>query len=270
MGELKTAEKLSSQEYWDLVLEEAKLPRVNTRRAYHYSVTMDFIDAFLRNQPYTSFFEVGCGSSGWLPYFAQEYGLKVSGIDYSVVGCRLAEENLRILGISYGEIICKDIFENDCTSGKRYDVVFSYGVIEHFEKPEDIIRIFSSFLNPGGIMITLVPNLNGSMGWLSRRFMPDIYKMHRVISQQQLQGYHENNALKNLRTNYAGTFTLAVLPFVRSSHWLFREGSVQRKIVVFGFNTFDKLASRMFRLLKINMPTKRFSPYLISIAEKNI
>jgi 2-polyprenyl-3-methyl-5-hydroxy-6-metoxy-1,4-benzoquinol methylase len=269
MEELKTAEKLSSQEYWDHVLEEAKLPRVNTRRAYHLSITMDFIDSFIRNKGYTSFFEVGCGSSGWLPYFAHEYGLKVSGIDYSAVGCRLAEENLRILSIPYGEIICKDIFEDNCTDGKKYDIVFSYGVIEHFESPEDITRIFSSFLNPGGIMITLVPNLNGFMGWLSRHYIPDIYKMHRVISKQQLQGYHEHIGLRNLKTNYAGTFTLAVLPLVRSRRWLFRAGSMQRKIAVFSFALMDKLASGIFKLLKINIPTRRFSPYIISIAEKN-
>jgi 2-polyprenyl-3-methyl-5-hydroxy-6-metoxy-1,4-benzoquinol methylase len=269
MEELKTADKLSSLEYWDHVLEEAKLPRVNTRRAYHHSITMDFIDGSIRAQEHTTFFEVGCGSSGWLPYFAEKYGWRVSGIDYSEVGCRLAVENLRILGIPYGDIICKDIFEENCTGGKKYDVVFSYGVIEHFEDPKDIIRIFSSFLNPGGIMITLVPNLNGSMGWLSRHYIPDIYKMHRVISKQELRGYHEDNGLKNLKTNYAGTFTLAVLPLVRSRRWLFREGSLQRKIAIFSFATFDKLASGIFRTFKINIPTRRFSPYIISIAEKN-
>jgi 2-polyprenyl-3-methyl-5-hydroxy-6-metoxy-1,4-benzoquinol methylase len=270
MEELKTTEKLSSQEYWNNVLEKAKLPRVNSSRSYHYSITMDFIDNCIRDQSYASFFEVGCGSSGWLPYFAETYGFKVSGIDYSEVGCRLAEENLRILNIPYGEIICKDIFEENCTDGKKYDIVFSYGVIEHFEKPEEIIAIFSSFLNTGGIMITLVPNLNGFMGLLSRWFIPDIYKMHRVINKEQLGGYHESNALKNLKTNYAGTFTFAVLPLVHSKHWLFREGSIQRKIAVFGFSSVDKLVSRIFRLFKIDIPTKRFSPYIISIAAKYI
>ncbi len=113
MEELKTDEKLSSQAYWDQVLEDARLPRVNTPRAYHYRVTMEFIDKYIREKNYSSFFEVGCGSSGWLPYFAQQYGLKVSGIDYSAVGCKLAEENLRLLNIGYGEIICKDLFEKD-------------------------------------------------------------------------------------------------------------------------------------------------------------
>jgi len=269
MEELKTAEKLSSQEYWDQVLEEAKLPRINTRGSYHYRVTMDFIDSCLRNKTYNTLFEVGCGSSGWLPYFAQEYGYKVSGIDYSVVGCKLAEENLKILGIPYGEIICKDIFDDNCTDGKKYDIVFSYGVIEHFDKPEDIIRIFSSFLNPGGLMITLVPNLNGSMGWLSRMFIPDIYKMHRVISKEDLENYHLKNELRSRKTDYAGTFTLAVLPLVRSSHWLLRKNSIQGRISLFLFDGFDKLISKSFKWFGINSPTKSFSPYIISIAEKN-
>ncbi len=145
MEELKTTEKLSSQEYWDQVLEKAKLPRVNTSRSYHYKVTMDFISTYLRDHEYTSFFEVGCGSSGWLPYFAQTYGFTVSGIDYSPVGCKLAVENLRILDIPYGEIICKDIFEKDCTDGKKYDIVFSYGVIEHFEKRKTSSVFFPPF-----------------------------------------------------------------------------------------------------------------------------
>jgi 2-polyprenyl-3-methyl-5-hydroxy-6-metoxy-1,4-benzoquinol methylase len=270
MKELKSNEKLSSQEYWDQVLEQAKLPRVNTSRSYQYSVTMDFINTFLHDRSYTSFFEVGCGSSGWLPYFAKTYGLKVSGIDYSPVGCRLAEENLRILGIPYGEIICKDIFDEDCTRGKKYDIVFSYGVVEHFDKPEEVIKIFSSFLNPDGLMITLVPNLNGCMGWLSRMFIPDIYKMHRIISREQLENYHKMNALINCKTNYAGTFTLAVLPLGKSRHWLFKQGSIQRKITLFVFGAFDKLTTGFFRLFGINMPTMSFSPYIISIAKKNI
>jgi len=72
---------------------------------------MNFIDDIIKSSDYKTFIEIGCGSSGWLPYFAKKYGLLVSGLDYSEVGCRLAEENLKMQNIQYGEIICKDIFE---------------------------------------------------------------------------------------------------------------------------------------------------------------
>jgi 2-polyprenyl-3-methyl-5-hydroxy-6-metoxy-1,4-benzoquinol methylase len=268
MQELQTDHKLSTQGYWDDVLAAAQLPRVNTPAAYHHRVTMDFIDACLKGQPYSSFFEVGCGSSGWLPYFAQTYGYKVSGIDYSEVGCKLAEENLKLLSIPYGDIICRDIFEPDCTAGKKYDVVFSYGVIEHFDDPENIVRIFSSFLNEGGLMITLVPNLNGMMGALSRYFVKDIYKMHRVITARQLKNFHTNNGLQVVRAGYAGTFTLSVLPLTKSNRWLYKKGSFQRKITSFVLNTLNKVLTKFFTIFRINLPSQTFSPYAICIAKK--
>ncbi|HVU99202.1 MAG TPA: class I SAM-dependent methyltransferase [Puia sp.] len=268
MEELKTDEKLSSQLYWDQVLEKAQLPRVNTPASYHYSVTMSYVDAEIRRKKYSTFFEVGCGSSGWLPYFAHTYGLTVSGIDYSEVGCRLAEENLRILNIPHDEIICKDLFEKNCTGGRTYDIVFSYGVIEHFDHPEDIIRIFSSFLNPGGLMITLVPNLNGLMGRMSRRYIPDIYKIHKVMTREQLRQFHEVNSLKTLKAGYAGTFTLAVMPLVHSKHWLLRQDTRLGRTGMALFSLIDKVCSKLFRLFRINLPSKAFSPYIICVAEK--
>jgi cyclopropane fatty-acyl-phospholipid synthase-like methyltransferase len=42
---------------------------------------MHFIEPFLRSGNYKTLLEIGCGS-GWLPYFAQQYKLKVSGLDY--------------------------------------------------------------------------------------------------------------------------------------------------------------------------------------------
>ena len=269
MEELKINEKLSPQTYWDDVLNKAKLPRINNRRSYHYLVTMNYIDKYIRRGNYKSFFEVGCGSSGWLPFFATTYNLKVSGIDYSDIGCQLAKKNLELLNIPYERIICKDIFEHGWSEGKKYDIVFSYGVIEHFDNPAEVVQIFSSILNPDGIIITVVPNLNGMMGLLSKYFVPDIYKMHKIINQTQLLDYHEKNGLINLKTGYAGTFTLAVIPLIRSNRGILNERSIFRKVTLFLFNNFDKLATKLFRLLRINIPSQYFSPYIISIARNN-
>ncbi|HXB07297.1 MAG TPA: hypothetical protein VNW04_09280, partial [Puia sp.] len=145
---------------------------------------------------------------------------------------------------------------------------FSYGVIEHFDRPEEIIRIFSSFLNPGGMIITLVPNLNGLIGSVCKHFVPDIYRMHKVITREQLRQFHESNSLDNLKTGYAGTFVLGVVPLVRSNHWLLREGTWRRRLVMPLFGLIDKVLSRFFIWFRIDIPSKRFSPYIISIAGK--
>src|ERR1700721_1141695 len=124
MEEIKREDKLSTRDYWDEILLQADLPKICTQRSYHQRITMNFVHDFIGRGDYKTFFEVGCGSSGWLPFFAKKYNLRVSGIDYSEPGCLLAKENMSLLGITYDEIICKDVLAPNCTNGKKYDIVF--------------------------------------------------------------------------------------------------------------------------------------------------
>ena len=262
-----TTEKLSTQEYWDKVLEDAKLPRENTAGSYLYNITMKYIKPVLQSANYTSFFEVGCGSSGWLPYFAKKYNYKVSGLDYSEVGCKLARKNLELLNIDYGEILCRDFFQPDPTSGKTYDVVFSYGVIEHFSDPVKVAGIFKSFTAPGGIMITLIPNFMGTTAILTKRFMKNIYDIHNIITPQVLAEFHTKNGMEIIKNGYAGIYSFAVVPWIRSTHPLFKEGSFSRKVLLFLIKATDKVLGTLFRILPFDIPSKMFSPYIICIAK---
>lgn len=257
-------DKLSSEEYWDSVLSGAKLPRVNRHK--HYYITMEFLDSVLSTEGKKTFMEVGAGSSGWLPYFAQKYGYIVSGLDYSDVGCKLARENLRILNLKYDEILCLDLF--DWKGDKKYDIIFSYGVIEHFEEPEVVIRIFREHLNNDGVIITLIPNLCGLMGALSKLFVPEIYKIHKVISLEELTELHLKNGFNDIKTNYAGMFLLSVIPWERSEHFLFKAGSLQRSLNLFLIKLFNKLITMIDRFLGLQVRSRYFSPYIISIMRK--
>src|SRR6185295_6118636 len=168
--------------------------------------------------------------------------------------------------MDYEEIICVDIFKWD--SDKKYDVIFSYGVVEHFEYPEKVITICREHLNKDGIIITLIPNLCGVMGAWSRRFVPDIYRMHKVISREELQRRHLESGFKDLKTDYAGTFSIGVIPWIRSNHFLFKAGSVQRKFNLFLIAAFNKVFSTMERLSGLSFSSRYFSPYIISIMRK--
>jgi 2-polyprenyl-3-methyl-5-hydroxy-6-metoxy-1,4-benzoquinol methylase len=260
--------KLSPKEYWDMVLKNAHLPRCNTRKSYNYRVTMDFIDKSIQEGCYKTFMEIGCGSSGWLPYFAKKYNLLVSGLDYSEIGCRLAEENLKMQNIRYDEIICKDIFEPNCTNGKKYDIVISFGMIEHFNNTEDVIRILKSMVNPNGILITIVPNINGLGKWIPKAFVREIYDMHKVFTRISLLAYCADKYI-NLKTDYAGNFTFAVFPLIRSKIWLLKKDTLVGKIMHKMIRLLDIILSRIYVLFGINFPAKWFSPYIISIV-KNV
>jgi SAM-dependent methyltransferase len=170
--------------------------------------------------------------------------------------------------IRYDEIICKDIFEPNCTDGKKYDIVFSYGVIEHFNNTEEIIRIFKSIVNPNGILITLVPNFNGLCKWISKIFVREIYDMHKVFTKTSLLAYCTDEYM-NLRTDYAGNFTFARFPLIRSKIWFLRADTLIGKIMHKMIRLLDIILSQIYVLFRINLPAKWYSPYIISIV-KNI
>ncbi len=229
---------------------------------------MDYIHQEILGSDAKTFLEVGCGASGWLPYFASKYRLLVSGLDYSEVGCRLAEENLRMQGIQFGNIFYNDLFSENCTNGKTYDIIFTYGVIEHFVRPQQVIHALARLLNPGGLIITLVPNLNGMMGLLSRIFVKDVFEMHKVINKAKLLSYHTCNGLKNLKTGYVGMISVGVIPWEKSSVALFKPDSWLRWFSLKVVRMIEFLAEAFCKRFPFQIPTPFFSPYIITIAQK--
>ena len=71
-----------------------------------------------------------------MSYFARRFGYNVSGVEYAEGACEKTIENLRLLSIP-AEVYLADFIEFE---GDAYDVVFSYGFIEHFP---DLERVMS-------------------------------------------------------------------------------------------------------------------------------
>jgi 2-polyprenyl-3-methyl-5-hydroxy-6-metoxy-1,4-benzoquinol methylase len=105
--------------------------------------------------------EIGCAKAKRLIYFAKEFGYEIYGIDYSKYGAEIAKRNLDVSGVK-GTIICEDIFKNTLDE-ESFDIVYSMGLIEHFENPNEIIDIHIKLLKKGGTLIITIPNFNNSM-----------------------------------------------------------------------------------------------------------
>jgi SAM-dependent methyltransferase len=208
--------------------------------------------------------EVGAGSSSWLPFLAKEYGLRVSGLDYSEIGCRICEENLNILGISFEEIICQDVFTWD--SLKRYDIIISFGVIEHFENPGDILKIMHHHLNIGGLIITIVPNLLGISGKLTKIFLPEVYNIHKIISKNLLNELHESAGYLCLKNDYTGFFYPMIIPWgVKYDGILFKKNSAGRKITLKLLELTNAVITKILRAAKVRLSSQYFSPAVIYV-----
>jgi 2-polyprenyl-3-methyl-5-hydroxy-6-metoxy-1,4-benzoquinol methylase len=257
-------DKLSSKEYWDDVLKKANLPLIVNKKQYSPWLINTFIEEFINNNQYKTLLEVGSGSSAWLPFLSNEYKLKVSGLDYSEIGCKICEQNLKMLGVNFDEIICEDVFKWE--NGKKYDIIISFGVIEHFENPGEILKIIHRHLNVNGLIITIVPNLLGISGKLTRIFLPDVYLIHKIISKSYLKDLHETTGFKCLKNDYTGIFYPMIIPWsVKTTGFFFKTGSTRRKIFLKILELVNALITKFLRVLKIRLSSQYFSPFVIFV-----
>jgi 2-polyprenyl-3-methyl-5-hydroxy-6-metoxy-1,4-benzoquinol methylase len=260
-------DKLSSKEYWDEVLKKANLPVMVSLKQYSPWLINSFFRKFIQAGNYKTLIEVGSGSSAWLPFLAQEYNLEVSGLDYSETGCKICEENLKMLGINFDEIICEDVLKWD--SGKKYDIIISFGVVEHFENPGEILKIMHSHLAENGLIITIVPNLLGISGKLTKYFLPDVYGIHKIISRNYLKKLHEISGYECLKNDYTGFFYPVVIPWsVKTTGFFFKKGSLRRKLTMRIIELINAFITRLLRTTKIRFSSQYFSPFVICIGKR--
>lgn len=65
---------------------------------------------------------------------------------------------------------------------EQFGMVFSVGLIEHFENTEDIIRKHLPFCKPGGRLLIILPNFTGLNGWVNKTFDLSNYQAHNINS----------------------------------------------------------------------------------------
>ncbi len=103
----------------------------------------------------TMLLEVGCGSSTTSLYLAQ-YLKGFVGLDFSDEALKISREKAKELHIKNARLVkgnaFKMPFKND-----SFDVVWSQGLLEHFDNPREILTEKIRVCKKGGIVITIVP-----------------------------------------------------------------------------------------------------------------
>ena len=186
----------AGKKYWDEAWATNELPelvdprlgglRNHVKRRFHEYFRSAFSGMDTRN---ASLLEIGCARSIWLPYFANEFGFEISGIDYSKIGCEQEREILANVGVP-GEIVCADLFSPPRWMIGTFDAVVSFGVAEHFEDTATCITAFSEFLKPGGTVVTIIPNLTGLIGSVQKLINRPIYDIHLPLDVSALSQAH--------------------------------------------------------------------------------
>ncbi|MCB9989380.1 MAG: class I SAM-dependent methyltransferase [Rhodospirillales bacterium] len=128
--------------------------------------------------------EIGCYPGTYMWYFNTYFKHKVSGIEYVDECVPRCKENMASLGID-AEIIHADLFDYK-PPAELWDVVASFGFIEHFTDTQDVIQRHLDLLKPGGYLVLVIPNHAGLNGKILKAVDKDKHAIHNLMPYDQM------------------------------------------------------------------------------------
>ncbi|MDP9078076.1 MAG: class I SAM-dependent methyltransferase [Bacteroidota bacterium] len=197
------------------------------------------------------------GFPGYYATYLKKYQkLDTTLFDY-YIHQELINELLEKNGLEPGDI---NIIEADLFNyqpEKLYDMVLSFGLIEHFNDTKSIIATHLQFLKPGGVLFITLPNFKSVNGWVQRKFDKENYDKHNINSMDLdlLKDSCKQLGLKEIESYYHGRFTV----------WLENksEQSKVAKTIVKAIWWAGKIATRI-----VPVESKSLSPYIVLKAVK--
>lgn len=157
-------------EYW----------RVENRQEVNFYFS-DLLDDFISWNGITNYMEIGGAPGTIMTYLYYKHGLTVSTVDFT--DRDITEKFLNDHKVENYEIIQEDFNEFDPDSfGKKYDIVSSWGFVEHFSKDTCILFIekHKKLVEKEGYLIIELPNIR-KMFWLMYYvFNRKLIKIHNL------------------------------------------------------------------------------------------
>lgn len=170
---------LTTPDHWDDYWGEAVLPvAVTPGTATSTTAILDVIDRFAASASPLSVLEIGGAPGGYLVHLWRTFGHHVCVLDNSPAGVALSRRNFELLGVP-GRVLERDLFA-PAEADLKFDLVFSLGLIEHFQDTTSVIDAHLSYVKPGGTLIVGCPNFRGLNGKLLQRLSPSLLRWHNL------------------------------------------------------------------------------------------
>jgi SAM-dependent methyltransferase len=172
----KTAGRKTEQAHWDAAWESAVRLRLPSR----LNVSVRNITRLLARhvRPGHRYIEIGCAPGKLLAWVASVLRAQASGLDYSAAGIAQCRRLFAALNLGI-ELHQADFFDHPLPL-ESFDVVASFGFIEHFEDPAQAVAQHVRLVRPGGTALIAVPNYGGLYGKLQQWCDPANLALHNL------------------------------------------------------------------------------------------
>lgn len=196
--------------------------------------------------------EIGCFPGRYLTVFGKlKYTLH--GVDLTPRVLKDFPEWLKSLNYNTGKFEQNDFF--NFNAPQKYDVVCSFGFIEHFKNWETVLEKHIAMVQEGGYLVIETPNFKGFFQRLIHLVLDyENYKRHYIesMSPKKWKKICEKHGLTVVFSGYLGTFKF----------WIDQPPKtyIQKKIL-------DKLIKYYPRLMKLKEGKASYSPYCGIIAK---
>lgn len=205
---------LTSCDYWDSKYrpgEATPLIDITDFRQRPFRLIVEKIEALGLDGK--KVLEIGAGGSAVLTHLAERNsrsGSEFHGLDYSEAGCRGLEKIAADNGVRV-KVHNGDLFYPPQELLSYFDVIYSLGVVEHFNDLPGVLSAQAKFLAPGGLMLSVVPNLTGLLGRLVRHYNKELFDMHRAYTPDALAKGHSESGLAPIYSGYLCSTNFGVL-----------------------------------------------------------
>ena len=254
-------DKLTEKQYWENYWEDIVLPlEIKWKNSPPNIIAeLDVFEQYLPKGKF-SMIEIGGAPGQYLAWFHKNLGYEITCLDYSTVGCEKTQENFKLVNIP-GKVYQGDLF-SDKLQLPQFDVVCSFGFIEHFADLTEVVGRHLKYLAPGGILLLGVPNFLGINHWFLKRLAPDLLLGHnlKTMDANTWKTFENNFRLEVLFKDYVGGFEPAV--FLKQEKKSFVNNSL-----FFVARALNRIFHNNFKgLRKYN--SKKYSGYLMGIYRK--
>lgn len=254
---------LATSAYWDKSWMNTQLPR--QMHPSRNPLDRKFQKFLKKHIPVGGkFLEIGCAASHWMPFFGKDMKYELYGVDYSQSGLDLTKKNLEFFCLT-PELFLGEFTEMNLNKN-FFDVVYSGGVIEHYQDPTPILRKAFEILKPGGLKLTVIPNNWGLVGTIQKRLDRGVFDLHMPFGAKDVDRFHSAAGFKPLVAAVPfGVFYCGVFNWQgQTRHW----PVVLNRAIAYSLQALDRTVGWLTYPFGSAFESAYVAPYFIGIYQK--